>query len=54
MKDDHVAVLLEDMNGKFDAMTEIVVSIREEMKTMARQEDLIEIKEDIKAAVTDL
>lgn len=37
---DHIEILLEEMNSKFDFIVEVVVGMREEMKTLAKQEDL--------------
>lgn len=57
MSKDYTDVLLEEMNGKFDRLIEVMAQMREEMKHFARQEDLEEVKADvkiIKAAVTDL
>lgn len=50
-------ILLEDMNAKFDVVLEAVGAMRDEIKTLARQDDLVEVKHDmkiVKAAVTDL
>jgi polyhydroxyalkanoate synthesis regulator phasin len=49
-------VLLEDMNGKFDLLLDIMKGMQEEMRTFAKQADLKEVKQDvkvIKAAVTE-
>lgn len=57
MSKDYTDVLLEEMNGKFDRLIEVTAQMREEMRQSARQEDLEEVKADvkvIKAAVTDL
>ena len=57
MKKNYTDVLLEDMNHKFDLLLEIVGQMRDEMKTLAKQTDLEEVKQDVKvvkAAVTDL
>ncbi len=53
----HTDIVLEDMNSKFDAVIELVTQMREDMKQLAKQEDLEEVKADvkiIKAAITDL
>ena len=50
------SVLLEEMNGKFDVVIEAVGQMQDQMKLLAKQEDLEEVKRDvadIKAAVTD-
>ncbi len=55
--ENYTNVLLEDINGKFDQLIEVVSGMREEMKTLAKQTDLNDVKSDvkvIKAAVTDL
>ena len=52
---DHTDVLLEDINGKFDIILEAVGGLQEEMKGLAKQPDLEEVKTDvttIKLAVT--
>lgn len=57
MSNNSTDILLEDMNGKFDVVLELVGQMRDEMKTLAKQEDLEEVKADVKvvkAAVTDL
>ncbi|MES2971257.1 MAG: hypothetical protein V4702_02980 [Patescibacteria group bacterium] len=57
MSDDHTDLVLEDMNSKFDAVIELVTQMRDDMKQLAKQSDLQEVKADIKtikAAVTDL
>lgn len=49
-------VTLEDVNGKFDAMLEIMSQFGKDLAETARQSDLDEVKADIKvvkAAVTD-
>lgn len=61
MKDDHMAVLLEDLDSKFDGVIEAVSDLATDVKAM--KVDVAEIKEDvadlktdvsaIKAAVTD-
>ena len=61
MKDYHVAVLLEDLNSKFDAVTELVTGVAKDVSVV--KTDLAEAKTDlgevkdtvrtIKAAVTD-
>ncbi len=57
MKDDHVAVLLEDINGKIDRMAEGVGSLKETaMETnrrLKKVEQDTELIPAIKAAVTD-
>ena len=53
---DYTNVLLEEMNGKFDLLIEIVGGMKDEMKTLAKQTDLEEVKADVKvvkAAVID-
>lgn len=45
------------MNSKFDAVLEAVSQIRDDIKGLARKDDLEEVKQDVKiirAAVTDL
>ena len=54
---DYTNVLLEEMNSKFDILIEVVGGMKDEMKTLAKQSDLDEVKADvkvIKAAVTDV
>ena len=54
---DNIGILIEYLNSKFDAVIELVGQMRQDMKTLAKQEDLEEVKRDIKvikAAVTDL
>lgn len=57
MKDDYVAVLLEDMNSKFDAVIESVSGLATDVKELKQLiPDVTELKSDvkvIKAAVTD-
>jgi len=56
-KQDYTDVLLEDMSAKFDILIEGFGQIRNEVKTLATQSSLDEVKADvkvIKAAVTDL
>jgi hypothetical protein len=57
MKDDHVAVLLEDMNSKFDVVIESVSGLASGVKELKQLiPDVTELKSDvkvIKAAVTD-
>lgn len=57
MSDNHTDLVLEDMNSKFDAVVELVSQIRDDVKTLAKQKDLEEVKQDVKvirAAVIDL
>ncbi len=45
------------MNGKFDRLIDAVGQMHDELKTAAKQQDLQEVKADVKvvkAAVTDL
>jgi archaellum component FlaC len=61
MKNDHVAVLLEDMNSKFHAVTELVTSVAKDVSVVKSdlaevKTGLIEVKDTvrtIKAAVTN-
>ncbi len=56
-KQNHTDFLLEDMNGKFDRLIDIMAQVRDEMKGMAKQTDLEEVKTDvkvIKVAVKDV
>lgn len=49
-------VILEDMNAKFDRLIEVVNGMNDALKTKAEQEDIEEIKADvkvIKAVLTD-
>lgn len=49
-------IILEDINGKFNAMLEIMSQFGKDLADTARQTDLDEVKADIKvvkAAVTD-
>lgn len=49
-------LLIEDLDTKFDAVIELVGQMRNDMKGLAKQEDLEEVKADvkaIKAALTD-
>jgi len=50
---DNLEVILEDMNGKFDRMLEIVSLTREEMATKAELEEVKSDVKVIKAAVID-
>jgi len=53
---DYTNVLLEDMASKMDAVLEIVGATQTDMKTLAKQADLEEVKADIrtiKAALAD-
>lgn len=56
-KDHYAAVLLEDMNGKFDAIMEILIPMQEQVREIPKmKEDITEMKADIrtiKIAVTD-
>lgn len=47
-RDNYTAVLLEDMNSKFDRTIEVVLEMRDEMKLLAKQEDIEEVKKDVK------
>lgn len=50
-------VLIEDLDSKFDAVIEMVGQMRDDVKSLAKQVDLEEIKSDVKvvkAAVTDI
>ncbi len=50
-------VLLEDINSKFDKLIEVVYQMREEIKSTATKDDLVDVKSDlrtVKAAVTDV
>jgi phage-related minor tail protein len=57
MKDDHLAVLLKDMNSKFDAVTEAVTDLSSDVKELKKLiPDVAELKSDvkvIKAVVVD-
>lgn len=56
MNDNQFGVILEDIDHKMDGVVEAVGQMRDEMKTLAKQEDLEEVKADIKiikAVVTD-
>lgn len=57
MSDNYTNVLLEEMNGKFDAVLEIVVDMRNKMQLdMVTKDEFNEVKTDIqiiKAAITD-
>jgi hypothetical protein len=56
MSNDHTNIILEEMNSKFDAVVEAVGQMQDDIKTLAKQADLDEIKADIKivkAAVVD-
>jgi len=46
--DNYTDVLLEDMDSKFNVILGAVGSIRDEMKTLAQQNDLEEVKNDVK------
>lgn len=49
-------VLLEEMNGKFDQMIELLSMMRDDLQAKASTESVEEIKDDIKiikAAVTE-
>lgn len=50
---DNLEVILEDMNGKFNRMLEIVSLTREEMATKAELEEVKSDVKVIKAAVID-
>jgi hypothetical protein len=52
MKNDGMGVILEDIDGKMDAVLEAVGQMRDEMKTLAKQKDLDEVKADIKTIKT--
>ena len=44
--------LLEDVNDKFDILVDGFKGVREEIKTLAKQSDLDEVKSDVKAIKT--
>jgi hypothetical protein len=48
MNDKGIGIVLEDMNGKMDVVLEAVGQMRDDMKMLAKQEDLEEVKADIK------
>ena len=53
---DHLEVILEDMNGKFDRLIEVTVQIQDELRTKPSREEFDDLKADvkiIKAAVTE-
>lgn len=55
--DNFTNVILEDINGKFDALMEITEIMHSELKTKASQESVDSLQSDlniVKAAVTDL
>lgn len=41
-------VLLEDMNSKMDAVVEAVGQMQDQIKNLAKQDDLEEVRSDIK------
>lgn len=43
-----IEVLLEDLGDRFDGMVDGIEGIREEMKSLAKQADLVEVKDDVK------
>jgi hypothetical protein len=57
MKDDHVAVLLEDLSSKFDGATEAVSAMAADVRELKQLiPEIADLKADIKvikAAVTD-
>jgi len=57
MKDDHVTVIIEDMNSKFDAVIESVSGLTTDVKELKKIiPDVAELKDDVKVirvAVTD-
>ncbi|HLA48975.1 MAG TPA: hypothetical protein VJY84_00320 [Candidatus Saccharimonadales bacterium] len=44
----YTEVLLEDINDKFDALIDGYKAVRDEIKTLAKQEDLEDVKRDVK------
>jgi outer membrane murein-binding lipoprotein Lpp len=54
MKDDHVGVLLDDINSKFDAVVEVVGSVAGDVQTLKStvevlKDDMYEFESDVKA-----
>lgn len=50
MNDNHLGILLEDMNSKMDGVVEAVGQIQDQIKVLpAMQSDLTEVKNDVKA-----
>lgn len=47
-EDNYVGVLLENIQDQNKAVLEAVGAMRQEIKTLARQEDLQEVKQDVK------
>lgn len=53
---DHLEVILEDMNGKFDRLIEVAAQMQDTLERTATKDELAEVKADIKvikAAVVD-
>jgi hypothetical protein len=44
----HTDVLLEDINGKFDVVLEVVGQIQDQIKNLPTRDEFTELKDDVK------
>jgi ABC-type transporter Mla subunit MlaD len=57
MKDDHVAILLEDINGKLDGLADVIKGVSEKVDSIDQRLEHVETNTEhlpaVEAAVTD-